>query len=295
MAVSRLNEIKNPMKNGARVQQSRPKPKSAFAEFKQQQDKINHACDQIAKSTRDIKDLIERYSRATKSSEEDEISAELDNIVQRTGKVAKECKANIQRLNDDLKKNASSYPEGSNELASRKQGIKASATKFIKRVKDYQASQELFKVNMKETLTRRVKIIAPDKDDAEIDKIIDDGEAGKIFQQVILQGKGRLADTYRDVMDTHKDILRLTRQLEQLADMFNDLNLIVERQGEQIDKIEDLINNTQDFMEKGIKQLDSAKKHQNANRKWICIMLVIAIVILIIICIPLISNAAQTA
>ena len=37
--------------------------------------------------------------------------------------------------------------------------------------------------------------------------------------------------------------------------MFNDLNLIVERQGEQIDKIEDLINNTQDFMEKGIKQL----------------------------------------
>ena len=204
MAVSRLNEIKNPMKNGARVQQSRPKPKSAFAEFKQQQDKINHACDQIAKSTRDIKDLIERYSRATKSSEEDEISAELDNIVQRTGKVAKECKANIQRLNDDLKKNASSYPEGSNELASRKQGIKASATKFIKRVKDYQASQELFKVNMKETLTRRVKIIAPDKDDAEIDKIIDDGEAGKIFQQVILQGKGRLADTYRDVMDTHK-------------------------------------------------------------------------------------------
>ena len=84
-------------------------------------------------------------------------------------------------------------------------------------------------------------------------------------------------------------------QLEQLADMFNDLNLIVERQGEQIDKIEDLINNTQDFMEKGIKQLDSAKKHQNANRKWICIMLVIAIVILIIICIPLISNAAQTA
>jgi len=208
MAVSRLNEIQtanNPFHGGgARVQQSRPKPKSAFAEFKQQQDKINLGCDKIARATRDIKDLIERYSRATKSSEEEEISAELDNIVQATGKVAKDCKANIQRLNDDLKTNSSQYPEGSNERASRKQGIKASATKFIKRVKDYQAAQELFKVNMKETLTRRVRIIAPDKDEAEIDKIIDDGEAGKIFQQVILQGKGRLADTYRDVMDTHK-------------------------------------------------------------------------------------------
>ena len=92
-----------------------------------------------------------------------------------------------------------------------------------------------------------------------------------------------------------QDILRLTRQLEQLADMFNDLNLIVERQGEQIDRIEDLINNTQDYMEKGIKQLDGAKKHQNANRKWICIMLIIAVIILIIVCIPLISNAANTA
>ena len=79
-------------------------------------------------------------------------------------------------------------------------------------------------------------------------------------------------------------------QLEQLADMFNDLNLIVERQGEQIDRIEDLINNTQDYMEKGIKQLDGAKKHQNANRKWICIMLIIAVIILIIVCIPLIQT-----
>ena len=98
-------------------------------------------------------------------------------------------------------------------------------------------------------------------------------------------------------IDSHvtQDILRLTRQLEQLADMFNDLNLIVERQGEQIDRIEDLINNTQDYMEKGIKQLDGAKKHQKANRKWICIMLIIAVIILIIVCIPLISNAANTA
>ena len=208
MALSRLHEVQrnNPMfeGGGAKVQQSRPKPKSAFAEFKSKQDEINVACDHIAKSTRDIKDLIERYSRATKSSEEEEISALLDQVVKRTAPIAKECKLNIQRLNDDLKTNASKYPEGSNELASRKQGIKASATKFIKRVKDYQAAQELFKVNMKETLTRRVKIIAPEKDDAEIGKIIDDGEASKIFKQVILQGKGRLADTYRDVMDTHK-------------------------------------------------------------------------------------------
>jgi t-SNARE complex subunit (syntaxin) len=76
--------------------------------------------------------------------------------------------------------------------------------------------------------------------------------------------------------------------------MFNDLNLIVERQGEQIDRIEDLINNTQDYMEKGIKQLDGAKKHQNANRKWICIMLIIAVIMSIIVCIPFISNAANT-
>ena len=141
MALSRLHEVQhnNPMfeGGGAKVQQSRPKPKSAFAEFKQKQDEINVACEHIAKSTRDIKDLIERYSRATKSSEEEEISALLDQVVKRTAPIAKECKLNIQRLNDDLKTNALQILEGSNELASRKQGIKASATKFIKRVKDY--------------------------------------------------------------------------------------------------------------------------------------------------------------
>ena len=75
--------------------------------------------------------------------------------------------------------------------------------KFIKRVKDYQAAQELFKVNMKETLTRRVKIIALIKKMQKLIKLLMMVKL-EIFQQVILQGKGRLADTYRDVMDTHK-------------------------------------------------------------------------------------------
>ena len=52
----------------------------------------------------------------------------------------------------------------------------------------------------------------------------------------------------------------LQRQMEQLKDMFIDLNMLVERQGEQIDNIEFQVNMAGDYMEKGIKQLDSAKK-----------------------------------
>ena len=87
----------------------------------------------------------------------------------------------------------------------------------------------------------------------------------------------------------------LQRQMEQLKDMFIDLNMLVERQGEQIDNIEFQVNMAGDYMEKGIKQLDSAKKSQKKSRKYICFLLLAALVVLIIVCIPILSNAANTA
>jgi hypothetical protein len=179
----------------------KPKPVSKFAAFKKEQDKINDACNEIGKGTREIQNLIERFSKATKSSEEEEISAELDKIVQRVQSIAVKTKSLIKRLNEE---NKDTTKFGHNEKVMREQGIKASAEKFIKRVKEYQAAQQLFNARMKETMTRRVRIIAPEKSESEIKDIIDEGKSSEIFRQVILEGKGQLASTYRDVMDTHK-------------------------------------------------------------------------------------------
>jgi t-SNARE complex subunit (syntaxin) len=199
MASSRMQELG--LTGSAEGTKQGVKPVGVMAAFKKEQDKINDACQQIAEATRNIQNLIERFSKATKSSEEDEISAELEGIVKKTQAVAMQTKALIKRLNEE---NKDSSKFGHNEKVIREQGIKASAEKFIKRVKEYQIAQQMFNTRMKDTMTRRVRIIAPDKSEEDVKRIIDEGKSSEIFKQVILEGKGQLASTYRDVMDTHQ-------------------------------------------------------------------------------------------
>ena len=103
----------------------KPKPVSKFAAFKKEQDKINEACNEIGKGTREIQNLIERFSKATKSSEEEEISAELDKIVQRVQSIAVKTKSLIKRLNEE---NKDTTKFGHNEKIMREQGIKHHTT-----------------------------------------------------------------------------------------------------------------------------------------------------------------------
>ena len=90
-------------------------------------------------------------------------------------------------------------------------------------------------------------------------------------------------------------MVKLNKQLENLLDMFKDLNMLVERQGEQIDNIEVQVNAAGDYMEKGIKQLDNAKKSQSKSRKYMCALVIVAVIVLVAICIPLLSNAQTSA
>ena len=65
----------------------------------------------------------------------------------------------------------------------------------------------------------------------------------------------------------HKDLMDLEKSQMQLSEMFMDLSIMIESQGEQIDRIEFSVENASEYVESAKKELTSAVGFKDAARK----------------------------
>jgi len=83
--------------------------------------------------------------------------------------------------------------------------------------------------------------------------------------------------------DREQAIRQIENDIVEVNMIFKDLAVMVHEQGSLIDSIEANIESASVQVEHGTQQLEQAKKHQNASRRKLCIIVVIALIILAII------------
>ena len=181
-----------------------------------------------------------------------------------------------------------------NERRMRQQTFRGVAQSFVDAVKLYQESQANYEKTIREQLGRRLKIVNPAFTDEEVENVIDAGRAQQIFEQTIKSGKGEIANTYRDVMSQHEDIQALEQSIRELMDLFTDMSLLIEQQGEKLNSVEEQVKNANDYVESGTKAIARANKSQKKKRKYLCCCIVIALAVLIAILIPILTTTLAT-
>jgi syntaxin 1B/2/3 len=71
------------------------------------------------------------------------------------------------------------------------------------------------------------------------------GEAETIFQKAILQqGRGRVLDTLAEIQERNRAVKNLEASLLELHQIFLDMAVLVEAQGEMLDNIEQQVGYT---------------------------------------------------
>jgi chromosome segregation ATPase len=88
---------------------------------------------------------------------------------------------------------------------------------------------------------------------------------------------------HQEIERRHGQIRQIEKDVVEVAEMFRDLNQLVEQQQEGIDVIENNIQNTKDQVETGASQLEVAAQYQYQVRKRKCIILLILVVIIALI------------
>lgn len=211
-------------------------------------------------------------------------SSQLSQFVKDTSSMNNNVKNRIKALESS---NAT-HPKNSDLNIRRAQAARVKK-EFITSIQRYKDVEATFNQKYRQRVARQIKIVKQDVTEEELDEIIDSDQANQIFAQSLMQNSrsGQAKAVLSEVQTRHDDIKRIQRTIMELAQLFEDMQMMVEEQGQTIDQIEQNAQDTTKDLEQGNKHVDKAIILARSTRakKWCCffITIILAVVIAILV------------
>jgi len=225
---------------------------------------------------------------AVQAQDGNAISEELDGLVDETNATAAAVRDQLKLMEGSIKNFANSEGATPSEVNIRKNLHGTLARNFVELMKEYQEIQSAYKAKYHERVKRQVRIVKPDASDNDFDRALS-GDTSQIFTMVTKDGRYNEAkNALADIEDKHKDILKIEQSINELHQLFLDMAVMVEAQGELLDQIEYTVGKAVGYTDKGVNELRKARKYQKASRKKMCCLIVLFLGIAIAIAFPLI-------
>ncbi|XP_058640432.1 syntaxin-2 isoform X2 [Onychostoma macrolepis] len=165
--------------------------------------------------------------------------------------------------------------------------------KFVEVMTQYNEAQMSFRAKSKSRIQRQLEITGRITTNEELEEMLETGNPS-IFTSDIISDSQITRQALNEIESRHKDILRLESSIKELHDMFVDMAMLVETQGEMIDNIEKNVNNAVEYVGQAKVETKKAVRYQTqARRKLVCVAIcgaVCSIILLIIILIGVYSN-----
>lgn len=211
--------------------------------------------------------------------------------IETVSKLAHGIKAKLEALD---KSNDQSSKQKDCQKGSSTERMRTSITSGLKkRLKDLMSEftelRKRVQQEYREVVERRVHAVTgKHASEDEIDQIIETGEGEGVFQKALLdQGKGKALDTLAEIRERQRAVRDLEQSLLELHQIFLDMAVLVEVQGEMLDNIERQVAQSVNYVSDAVQEITKARQFQRSTRKMRCciiiILLIIAVVVLVMI------------
>eukprot|EP00033_Pygsuia_biforma_P000151 GCRY01000195.1.p1 GENE.GCRY01000195.1~~GCRY01000195.1.p1 ORF type:complete len:307 (-),score=82.69 GCRY01000195.1:756-1676(-) len=241
---------------------------------------INNHMAIIRKKMSEMELAHQRALNAVNQEQMKSTSNELDELMDDANKNASIVRAKLKSMEKDNKifekDNATTNPA---EVRIRQNMLNTHASKFLALMQEYGEMQGRHKKEYRNRVERQCKIVKPDATADEIDRALENKSS--IFAEHILEQPGHAAakSAYTEIQERHREILRLEQSINELHQLFVDMAILVDAQGNLIDHIEMNISKSVAFTEKGVEEMKKAVKHQKKARKKMCFLIIILLVV----------------
>lgn len=92
-----------------------------------------------------------------------------------------------------------------------------------------------------------------------------------------------MLDTIYEIQERHDAVKDMEKNLKELHQVFLDMAVLVQAQGEQLDDIESQVARANSFVRGGTERLQTARKYQISSRKWTCYAIILLLVIVLFV------------
>ncbi|PIA52663.1 hypothetical protein AQUCO_01000496v1 [Aquilegia coerulea] len=203
----------------------------------------------------------------------------------------------MDRANEDNRR-LSGYKTGTPIDRARTSVTNGLRKKLKELMMDFQELRQKMMSEYREMVGRRYFTVTGEYPEEDvIEKIITNGEGGgeDFLQNAIQQhGRGKVLETVVEIKDRHDTAKEIEKSLLELHQVFLDMAVMVEAQGEQMDDIEHHVMHAAQYVKDGSKNLKTAKDYQRSSRKCMCIGLILLLILILVIVIPIITSFSNS-
>nr|XP_043609349.1 syntaxin-121-like [Erigeron canadensis] len=257
-------------------------------------DKFLQEVDVIKQELKHIESLHEQLQTSNEQSKTlhsanaiKKLKNKMDNDVALSLKKAKLIKSQLELLDRSNVSNRSlpGCGPGSSTDRTRTSVVNGLRKQLQTSMKSFNELRQKMAAEHRETVQRRYYTVTGENpDEATVDNLISTGQSETFLQKAIQeQGRGQVMDTILEIQERHDAVTVIERNLKELHQVFMDMAVLVEHQGEQLDDIESHVNRANSYVVRGTAQLNEARKKQKNTRKWTCFGILLLLIIIAII------------
>ncbi|XP_050305151.1 syntaxin-1A isoform X2 [Anthonomus grandis grandis] len=250
-------------------------------QFFQEVEDIREMIDKIQANVEEVKKKHSAILSAPQS--DDKTKQELEDLMSDIKKTANKVRAKLKVIEQGID-NEETTNKNSADLRIRKIQQSTLSRKFVEVMTEYNRTQTDYRERCKARIMRQLEITGRTTTNEELEEMLEQDNSA-VFTQGIIMETQQAKQTLADIEARHADIIKLENSIRELHDMFMDMAMLVENQGEMIDRIEFHVEHAVDYVQTATQDTKKALKYQSrARRKKIMIMICLAILAIIITC-----------
>ncbi|KAI0208792.1 Syntaxin [Lamellibrachia satsuma] len=246
-------------------------------------DEIRQMIEKIASNVEEVKKKHSAILAAPQT--DDKMKEELEELMADIKKTANKVRGKLKVIEQNIEQEEHSN-KSSADLRIRKTQHATLSRKFVEVMNDYNACQIDYRERCKGRIQRQLEITGRTTTNDELEDMLESGNPA-IFTQGIIMETQQAKQSLKDIEARHNDIIKLENSIRELHDMFMDMAMLVEQQGEMIDRIEYNVEHAVDYIETAKADTKKAVKYQSKARRKkfliaICVVILLVVIALII-------------
>ncbi|XP_062856266.1 syntaxin 3b isoform X2 [Trichomycterus rosablanca] len=246
-------------------------------DFFTQIEEIRTSIDKIDENVAEVKKLYSVILSAPTSNQKTQDG--LESLTNDIKKMANNARNKLKSIERNLE--TGEQERVSADMRIRKSQHAILSRKFVDVMTKYNEAQVDFREKSKGRIQRQLEITGRVTTDEELEEMLEGGNAAVFTAGIVDSGISKQA--LSEIESRHKDIQRLESSIKELHDMFVDIAMLVENQGDTVNNIEANVSKAVDHVEAAKVETKKAVRYQSKARKKVVIIVCVVVVLLCII------------
>ena len=209
---------------------------------------------------------------------------ELEGLMEKVSSISRHIQANIKKIGTRLDQDEMKESRNDADFRMHKVQYNSLIKRFNTIMDQYQQEQTTYRSRCKDRIKRQLKIVGKDKDDDEIDEMLNVNNPN-IFSDEFGAQKQQSKQALDEIQQRHNDILQLEENMRELQEMFDELGRLIDEQGEVIDRIDMQVEIAKEYVHIAAVETHKAVVYTKKSRKkrYIIICIIISVVIAVVV------------